>query len=477
MKTVPLVVDLDGTLVRTDMLIESLVFQMAASPGRFLGSLFVLRHGKAAFKEYLARGFEFGSEMLPLRPEVLALMAEARVRGSQLVLATGATAKIAERVSVKMGFSSVFSSTSSINFSGKTKAKALVEVFGVGGFDYVGNSANDLPVWQVARKAYCVGHNRAALRVFNKLGNGTYLEEEENLGIIEKWSKALRLHQWIKNLLIFVPAIAAHRVFEPGLILQLVIAFFAFALLSSSVYIINDVLDLQNDRSHPIKKHRPIANGGVSMVSAGVATISLLAISFTLALSLPSAFMQALMVYFVFSSLYSLGLKKVLILDVLILAGLFTLRVVAGGLAVEIVPSSWLLVFSFFIFLSLSFVKRVSEISEMNGDDPHVALGRAYSVGDVPTLAALGTASGMLSVLVFALYLDSPVVGPHYQSVEVLWGAVPILTFWLSFIWVMTGRGKVDQDPVLFVIKDKVSLVSAGSLLVVFLVAQSELFL
>ena len=473
---VPLVVDLDGTLVRTDFMFESVVRVLQQSPRLLLASLARLWQGKAQFKEFVASDFEFEPASLPFRQEVLSLIEHQRASGGEVVLATASTGIIARRVASHTGiFSKVLSSTSTHNLSGQNKSRALVELFGEGGFDYLGDSPKDLPVWKAARIAYFAGHNPAALRAFNKLEEGIRLEERDRMGALRTWGTALRLHQWSKNFLVFGPAIAAHQILDPQTFLNLVFAFIAFGLLASAVYLINDVFDVQHDRAHPSKRSRPVAAGAVSILQAISAAVVLIASAGVVSFVLPAVFTQSLLAYLVLTTAYSLGLKRILMVDVVTLAGLYTLRVVAGGLAVGISVSSWLLAFSFFIFLSLSFVKRSSELAQVSQDGMDCALGRAYKPADLPVVNALGVSAGLISVLVFALYLDSPVVGSLYETSQLLWGAVPILAFWISYVWVRAGRGEVDQDPVLFAIRDKVSLMSGILLLVIFLLAQSGL--
>jgi len=474
--SVPLVVDLDGTLVRTDLMVESAIGLLTRRPLLFLAALGSLSHGKARLKEFLARGFEFEPSSLTFRSEVLALIHLQRQAGGEVVLATASTSSIAQRMASSLGlFSKVLSSTSTLNLSGSNKAQALVALFGAGRFDYIGDSSKDAPVWKAARTPYLVGNNQAALAVFNKLEGGIRLEERDRMGTLKTWAKALRLHQWSKNFLVFVPAIAAHQILNPAIFLTLVFSFIAFGLVASAVYLLNDVFDLQHDRTHSVKRSRPIAKGDISVLKATSAALALVVAAATLSSLLPTEFTQALFGYFFVTTAYTLGLKRILMVDVVTLAGLYTLRVVAGGLAVGISVSSWLLAFSFFMFLSLSFVKRSSELNQISREGAEIALGRAYKPGDLPVVNALGVGAGLISVLVFALYLDSPVVGDLYETSQLLWGAVPILAFWISYVWVRAGRGEVDQDPVLFAIRDKISLISGSLLLAVFLLAQSGL--
>jgi len=472
-KSVPLVVDLDGTLIKTDMLTES-TLEAFRGPLKRLSQLALgLIQGKAQFKFAAAKEFNLDIATLPFRREVLELIYSRKKAGDEVVLATAATVAIANQIANQLGiFSVVLSSTQTSNLSGSNKAVALVELYGVGGYDYVGDSIKDLPVWRNARKRYFAGKSSRATRAFNKLNNGVRLLEVEEVGNVYRWARALRLHQWVKNLLIFAPAVAAHKLFEPGVATHLGLSFLSFGLLASAIYLLNDIVDLQSDRRHPTKKSRPIASGQISIVRAVIAAFALVLSSLVLGLALPIGFIFSLLGYFVVTSLYSLLLKRFLLVDVITLSGLYTLRIVAGGLAAGIPVSSWLLAFSFFIFVSLSFVKRSSELASHADRDKNLANGRAYKIRDLPTVNALGVAAGLVGVLVFALYLDSDTVKDLYGTSQALWFAVPVLTFWISWVWVRAGRGEVSEDPILFALKDRASLLSGFAFLAIFIIAQ-----
>ena len=473
MSRIPLVVDLDGTLVKTDMLVESLLQSGRRSLKHSAGLALAMIKGKAGFKAAAAKDFNLGAAAPPFRKEVLELIDLRSKAGDEVVLATAATQTIASQIADQLGiFSLVLSSTKNSNLSGASKAATLVEIYGVGGYDYIGDSVKDLPVWRSARRRYLAGNSPRAVRAFNKLGNRVRLLENERVGTVSKWARALRLHQWVKNLLVFAPAIAAHQIFMPGVATNLGLAFLSFGLLASAVYLLNDLVDLQSDRKHSVKHLRPIASGQISVVTAIKAAFALVAGSLIVSLSLPLTFVFLLLAYFVLTSLYSLWLKRVLLVDVITLAGLYTLRVVAGGFAVEIPVSSWLLAFSFFIFLSLSFVKRSSELASHLDPDISLSNGRAYEIRDLPIVNGLGIVSGLVSVLVFTLYLDSDTVTSLYGASQTLWFAVPVLAFWVSWVWVRTGRGEVTEDPILFALKDKASLLSGVAMLGIFMIAQ-----
>jgi 4-hydroxybenzoate polyprenyltransferase len=455
------------------MLLESLVLVREGYLRRLVPLVLGLIRGKSHFKVAAAGKLQIDSESLPFREEVLQLIEARSKAGDKIVLATAAAEPVAKQIADQLGvFSLVLSSTKTSNLSGRSKAAALVALFGDGGFDYVGDSVNDLPVWNNARTKYFAGNNTRAMRAFNKLKDGLRLVEGEKMKTSTKWVRALRLHQWVKNLLIFAPAIAAHELFVPGVAPDLGLAFLSFGFMASAIYLLNDVVDLQSDRRHSTKRFRPIPSGDVSIKSALIAALLLAASSISIGLFLPIEFTLLLIGYFFMTSLYSLWLKRLLLVDVITLAGLYTLRVVAGGLAVGIEVSSWLLAFSFFIFLSLSFVKRSSELASHADSDKSLANGRAFQGQDIPIVNGLGIVSGLVSVLVFALYLDSDTVTSLYGSSHTLWFAVPVLTFWISWVWIRAGRGEVDEDPVLFALKDKASLFSGVVFLGIVVIAQ-----
>ncbi len=473
MNQTPLVVDLDGTLLRTDMLFESLVGAKKFSLRWLIRLALGLLKGKARFKAVAAEGYYLNCETLPFRREVLDLIEVRSKSGHDIVLATAASETIARQIADQLGlFSLVLSSNDRHNLSGLNKAAILSEKFGVGGFDYIGNSVKDFPVWEISSTRYLAGNNRQAIKAFDKLSSGIKLREDLQSMSRYRWPRALRLHQWVKNLLVFTPAIAGHVLFNRDVATTLGLAFLSFSLLASAVYLLNDVLDIQLDRVHPLKRLRPIPSGEISIGAALTVSVGLLATSIVLGLALPSSFVLVLVGYFLLTCLYSFMLKRVVLVDVIILSGLYTLRVIAGGFAVGIQVSFWLLAFSFFLFLSLSFLKRSSELSALSSTISTQINGRGYETRDLSMVNVLGVASGLLSVAIFSLYLHSDTQKILYGTPEILWLAVPLLAYWVSWIWVKAGRCQVDEDPVLFALKDKTSLLSGALLGAVFFLAQ-----
>lgn len=468
MNIVPLVVDLDGTLILTDMLHESAIGATRNRPLMALCLPFWLARGKALLKRRLAEGFDFDPALLPYNESFLAWLRAQRESGRKLVLCTASDHRLAESIAEHLGlFDEVLASDGETNLAGTLKAQVLCERYGEGGFDYAGNSYADLAVWRHARNAIVVnsGAKLAALA-------GTHVERHfpaqgRGLGV---WVRMLRLHQWLKNVLLFVPVLTAHRFTELQHIQTLVLGFMAFSMCASAVYVTNDLLDLGSDRSHPRKRYRPLASGQVPLAWGVALALLLLAAGTILSLMLPPGFRFWLAAYFLLTCAYSFALKRVVLLDCIVLAILYTLRIVTGGAATGIPLSFWLLAFSIFLFLSLAFVKRYAELQtqqQVGGSKVH---GRGYHTADLGLVQALGVSSGYASVLVLALYLNSEAVVRLYRTPEFIWGAVPVLLFWVSWLWLRAHRGEMHDDPLVFSIKDRASLL-AGALFLAVLAA------
>ncbi len=467
---VPLCIDLDGTLVRSDMLHESTLELLKTAPLALVRLPGWLAEGKGVLKYRIAERVEIDVEHLPYRQPVLDRIERARGEGRQVVLATAAAPQIAEAIAAHLGlFDVVISSDASTNLAGDAKARALVDRFGEQGFDYIGDSATDLHVWHHARRAIVVSDNdRLPARAS---AQGREVERiDDDAGGAKIWMKAFRVHQWLKNLLVFLPLLAAHRFTEPMLVLNAIIAFFAFSITASAVYLVNDLLDLPSDRRHHRKYQRPFASGRLSIPAGiAVAVVNVL-VAAGLTLLLPPPFAVVLTLYLVTTSLYSFWLKKRVIVDVILLASLYTLRIIAGAAATVIVPSFWLLAFSMFVFLSLAIVKRYSELSLVK-DETQLLAGRGYLKSDLPVLSALGVGSGLMSVMVLALYIDSVTAETAYREPVWLWMATPIMLYWVARLWMKTHRGEIHDDPVLFAATDRQSLAIAPVLGLIFIAA------
>ena len=466
---VPLAVDLDGTLVRSDMLMESLASALKRAPWLALALPFWLLGGRAKLKSELARRADIDVTLLPYDPNVLAELRRARAAGHPLVLATAADESIARRIAGHLGiFADVIASDGAANLKREAKARALVDRYGEAGFDYVGEDRHDLPVWKHAREAYVVGSNPTVAAGLASLAKPVHA-----IGRVTRPGRALvkgiRAWQWAKNLLVFVPLLTAHVYTHGPSIAAAALAFAAFSLVASAVYLANDLVDLQDDRRHPTKRARPLASGELPIVTALLLLPVLLVAAMAIASLLPWTFGALLVVYVAANLAYSLRLKRAALVDVFVLAGLYTLRILAGAAAIEVPVSHWLLAFSLFMFLSLALAKRYVEVANVASRDEERVGGRGYLAGDGALLGMLGTSAGYLSVLVFALYITSPQVMMLYRSPAILWFAVPLLLYWVSRVWILAHRGALHEDPLLFALHDRSSY-ATGVLIVALMV-------
>ena len=453
----PLVVDLDGTLVETDLLIESLAALVRRHPLALFALPRWLLKGRANLKREVARRVELDPTLLPYRTSLLDYLRTEHDNGRTIVLATASDERFANQVADHLKlFDLVLASDGSTNLSGKRKRSRLVGQFSERGFDYVGNESRDLAVWSSARKAIVVNQNPRLLRAVAKVTECESAFADRDAGLRE-YLHALRPEHWLKNLLVFVPVFAAHLFMAPQLLARVVVAFAAFCCCASSGYLINDVLDLQADRRHPQKRLRPFASGRLPLSYALTIAPALLALGCVLAGLLSWLSLGILLCYFTLTLAYSLGLKRVALLDVLVLASLYTLRIIAGSAAVAIWPSVWLLGFSMFLFTSLAFVKRYAELVVMRSIEGDHATARGYELGDAELLASKGTASGYAAVLVLALYIASGAVKARYSRHELIWLVCPLLLYWLGYLWLIAHRGKMYHDPLVFALRDHTS--------------------
>jgi 4-hydroxybenzoate polyprenyltransferase len=460
MRSRPLVVDLDGTLIRSDVLIESGFAFLKATPYRFYEPLLWLAcGGKSALKSGLAKGTNIDVSVLPYDPAVVEWLTAEREAGRSLVLATASHERYAQAIAEHLGlFDKTFATNARVNLSSSNKRDRLVAEYGEKGFDYVGNSHADIAVWRSADRAYVVNPHNGVERAARKIGNVERVIESRP-ATVKTWSKSLRLHQWLKNLLIFVPLLAGHLLGSPERVLAALLAFLAFGLCASSVYLLNDLLDLEDDRHHPVKRKRPLASGALPLTSGVALFPILLAVAFSTAWALlPWRFSVVLVGYYVLTLGYSMYLKRRVMVDVVILASLYTIRIVAGTAAIGTQLTFWLLAFSMFIFLSLALVKRYAELHAMMARGLVKSRGRGYVASDLPLISSLGSASGYMAVLVLALYIQDAKTASLYRHPQVIWLACPLLLYWISRTWIITHRGLMHDDPIVFAARDKISL-------------------
>lgn len=454
--TLPLCVDLDGTLVRTDLLVES-IFALIKNDFMhlFLLPLWLLR-GKAGFKQKIADRVTLDVTLLPYHDMFLDYLRQEHASGRRLVLATASNVKLAEAVASHHGiFHDVIASTADTNLSGKHKLQRLEHLFGTNGFDYAGNAKEDLAVWASASSGIMVNPEWGVRKAAERGDRNMKLFDDRDGRLPAHYIRAMRLHQWLKNLLVFIPLLMAHRITEPLLAGQAVLAFFSFGLCASSVYVLNDLLDLPEDRKHRTKRHRPFAAGKIPVIHGVILVPLLLATAFGIAFLLPVKFMAVLAFYYIITLSYSLRFKSAALVDVLLLAGLYTLRIIAGAAAVSVVPSFWLLAFSMFLFLSLALVKRYTELSASKAQGGSTVGGRGYRMADLELLSQFGSASAYTAVLVLALYINSEAVRDLYTYPEIIWLLCPLLLYIIARIWLLARRGELDEDPVVFAIRDR----------------------
>ena len=460
----PLVVDLDGTLIHTDTLHESVCRLLRQSPVTLCRVPYWLYLGKAQLKQQLAGCVPMDPRGLPFNKDLLTWLQEERSHGRMLVLCTASDQSVATRIAEHLGvFDEVMASNGTTNLAGRNKADALIQRFGSGGFDYVGNSHADLAVWKHARRAVVVNPSDGVLAKASSTGEVERVFPKPAAGFTA-WRRVLRLHQWLKNLLLAVPMIAAHHVMDMQTWLAIGLAFVSFGFCASAVYIINDLLDLESDRQHPAKAHRPFASGVVPVSTGFLLTPILLTLSFALAVYIGGDFVPWLLAYFAVTCAYSFGIKRLLLIDCLTLAMLYTVRILAGAAVAGVELSFWLLAFSSFLFLSLAFAKRYAELRLLSDVGQPQARGRAYYVTDAPLIQMLGITSGYAAVLVMALYLNSDMVLQLYRAPRVLWAAIPIMVFWVSWMWMQAHRGLLQEDAVVFAFRDRVSLLAGAAL-------------
>ncbi len=466
----PLVVDVDGTLVRGDLLWEGLLQLCVTRPRRIPALLPALLRGKAAFKAFVAREAPLRMDAVPLEPETLQLIDAAKAAGRKVILASGADLSHVKALQKRVGADSVWASDGTISLTGDAKLVRIRSV--TADFDYIGNDTADMPLWRAARRAYALNpHFMVKLRARHARPDLVVMSRPAAAGIKAIW-KAVRPHQWSKNALLFLPALAAHLQWTAATIAIMMAGFVAFSAVASAVYLVNDLVDLQHDRVHEKKRGRPIAAGDLS-IPATLALITLL-ISVALASSvwLPREFATAVAAYMVVTCAYSFFLKKRAILDVLTLAALYAARLVAGAALVSVPMSRWFLGFSVFFFFSLALVKRVVELRHAPPANNERLGGRGYQAADVPVLSSLGAAAACVSSLVYCLYITSGDVGELYLRPDVLWLGLPILLYWQARIWLLTGRGVMNEDPVVFALTDRVShLLLLGLLITMWLAA------
>lgn len=465
----PLVVDLDDSLISSDTLFEAAFAAVSRNPLDLFRLLLALRHGKAALKRAAAQRGRFDPALLPYDEQVLALIRKARSEGRKVFLATAADAAIAHAIADHLQlFDGVFCSDGSHNLAGPNKAQALVAAFGRGGFDYIGNGMADLAVWREAGGRIAARATPAVVRALQDIDPQAMLLPREPASL-RVWLKLLRVHQYAKNALILAPLFTAHA-FAAGSFGLAALAIIAFSMAASGVYVLNDLMDLQADRAHRTKRLRPLASGRIPL-KYGMAAVPILLLSgLGLAATVSAAFLGVLVVYLAATTLYTFWLKRKLLVDVVALALLYVVRVVAGAVAIDVPISHWFLGFALFVFTCLALIKRYVECAAQGRKGAGTLRNRAYTAEDADTLLLLAAAAGFNAVTVLALYISSETVRQVYRTPELLWLLCPIMTYWIARVVLLARRGEVHDDPIVFALKDR------GSFLTLALIAATVLF-
>lgn len=454
---IPLIVDLDGTLIQTDSLIECALSVLSKRPLGLVGSVAAMLNGKARFKSRLADMAVPDPATYPYNQAVLAQIHEARSNGVKVYLATGAHERIARAVYDYLGlFDGLFASTREVNLSRQEKADLLVRQFGANGFDYIGNDHADVPVWDQARHVYVVDPAPGLLRLVTKRYPDRILISKRT-PTLSSYVRAVRVHQWVKNILIFLPALAGHF-FDAPTWISLLLSFVAFSLCASSVYILNDLLDLNNDRRSQSKRLRPFAAGRIPLSHGLMLAPLLLLASLGLGLAVSLDFLVVLLCYYALTLAYSFALKRLAILDVVALCSLYGIRMVAGAVAAAVPLSHWFAAFAMFLFFFLALIKRATELAVLKRSGSTSVGGRDYQVDDLGVIESMAASSGLVSILVLALYISSVEGSKLYAHPERLWAACLVMIYWVGHLLLTTHRGDMHDDPVVFAVTDVKSL-------------------
>lgn len=454
----PLCVDLDGTLIKTDLLAESVLTLLKENPWNGIRVLSWLVRGRAFLKRQLASRVALTVEKLPYRLEVLQFLRSEHASGRQLLLVTASDQLTGERIAAHLDhpFDAVYGSNGMVNLKGQAKAGFLVGLLGNGNFDYIGDSFSDLPVWRAARAAYVVGTRRVAKNVARTTPVVRLFESSSPSFLA--WLRSIRLLHWIKNLLVLLPVLLAHKVNSASW-RSSVLGFFLFGGCASGLYILNDLLDLHSDRLHPSKNRRPFAAGEFPLWVGVVESMLLVGASLITSFFVDLRFAVALSIYAILTVAYSWKLKKIPLLDVFVLSSFYAIRIWAGSFISSTPVSEWLTAFSLFFFLSLAMAKRHSELQRAGRLVEEGNSGRGYLLRDRELLAMFGVASSFASVVILCLYARSPEVISLYRNPAHLMWLCPVVLYWLTRVWLLAGRGELDNDPVLFAVRDRTSWV------------------
>jgi 4-hydroxybenzoate polyprenyltransferase len=458
-----LYVDLDGTFIKSDMLLESFLVAFKNNPFILFSAFFWLLRGKAFLKQKLSESGRVNVVSIPVNPQTFKFLEQQKSLGRKIVLATASNQSIAKDfVDNYAIFDAYIASTASNNLKGQNKLNAILELSkdNEHQFDYMGNSTEDFILFERATNSYLVSPTAKARRKSKQGHIFTEYFDDTSKTSLKLWIKQLRVYQWLKNSLIFVPLLVANQFTDLNAITNTLLAFLSFGLLASSTYVINDLVDLESDRTHKRKCNRPLASCQIQILPAILVATVLFTISLLLAWSLSTGFLITLIVYLILTLSYSFKIKRYFGMDVIALASLYTIRIFAGAAVIGVTVSFWLLSFSMFIFLSLALVKRCAELVALKQHNQVQISGRDYNTNDLLVFTSFGTTSSLIAVLMYCFYMNSNVLSNQYQEPQLLWLSLPALGYWLMRMWVKTLRGEMHDDPIVFSLKDRGSMLS-----------------
>jgi len=466
----PIFVDLDGTLIYTDLLLEVCIKFLKQNPLNIFLLLSWLTKGKANLKHKLAERVDIDIETLPYNQDFLCFLKDQRKYGRKLYLATASHQKYADAIAAHLGiFDGVLATTATLNMKGATKLKYCQQISP--NFAYAGNEAVDFQLFNESAVSYLVNPSVAAMRLSKKQPVTRVFQTKDN--ILKIALKAMRVHQWLKNILIFVPVFVSSLYLDLTVWWDALIGFVLFSFLASATYILNDLLDVEADRSHPRKCLRPIPSGMLSIQQAILLSICLFVLSLLGSMLLTnSAFQLSIIAYLALTLLYTFVLKTYVIADVILLASLFTIRIIAGAMVIDVVMSFWLLAFSMFTFFSLALVKRCAELKLLSKVNKDKSTGRDYQVDDYYLMQSFGVTSAFISLLLMAFYVQVSMTGEEYSMPILLWATLPAFAYWFLRMWLKTNRGEMHDDPIVFSIKNRGSLVTIAFILIITLTAK-----
>lgn len=469
---IPLVVDLDGTVIKSDLLYESALLFLKRNPLNIFLIIRWLLCGISVLKIKLAERVTIDVESLPYNVSFLEFLKSEFKKGRELILATASAQIYAQRVADHLRiFSMVLATDEKNNLRGSKKLEKLVSLYGEKGFDYAGDSSTDIVIFSHCRNAHLINASGNTIQKAGRTANLSTVVKKPVVGLFYSL-KAARIYQWTKNLLLFVPLITSHNILNLKLLVINILGFIAFGLCASATYIMNDLFDLESDRKHPRKKNRPFASGDLS-ISTGILMSGILGLSgLLLSFFLQFDFLFYIVVYILLTSLYSFFLKKLVLVDVLTLAGLYTIRIFAGAQLIGVKVSFWLFAFSIFLFFGLALVKRCTELQVVEKSGKMDLSGRDYCSEDLQTLRVMGITGSFISVVVFALYINSTEVLSLYSRPELLWIICPALLLWINRLWIKTSRGQMHDDPLIFTLKDNISRYVLLFMFLVVIIAQ-----